>query len=327
PEIFGIRIRKYSAEVIKNTEVFFTVFGTDLPSDGYFLSTTDRCEDSGRSDILDKMIISLKTDAIFKNAVRLHAPEGVPFSEKYPTFQVCNKASTSLNKVMLQITAPRSKTASATWAIVLICCITLVISAYCSGANFAYMRMSINDVALIMDNGEEPHKTHARKIFKYRKQSNWLICTMAVMNILVNTIFTIAVSWLLEEHKYGSILQYIVPTVMIVLLAEILPQVREIYSEEKLKTLIKVQSKKMEEAAQGDILARIADFPKKTVQDMMTPMEDAFVLSGSETLDLKLLVTILEKGYTRIPVFEEKNKSNISTVLNVKVCLKIDGFL
>ncbi|EYC38773.1 hypothetical protein Y032_0697g1615 [Ancylostoma ceylanicum] len=103
--------------------------------------------------------------------------------------------------------------------------------------------------------------------------------------------------------------------------------VREIYSEEKLKTLIKVQSKKMEEAAQGDILARIADFPKKTVQDMMTPMEDAFVLSGSETLDLKLLVTILEKGYTRIPVFEEKNKSNISTVLNVKVCLKIDGFL
>ncbi|KAL6735481.1 hypothetical protein Aduo_005919 [Ancylostoma duodenale] len=74
----------------------------------------------------------------------------------------------------------------------------------------------------------------------------------------------------------------------------------------------------MEEAAQGDILARIADFPKKTVQDMMTPMEDAFVLSGSETLDLKLLVTILEKGYTRIPVYEEKNKSNISTVLNVK---------
>ncbi|EPB67849.1 hypothetical protein ANCCEY_13063 [Ancylostoma ceylanicum] len=97
-----------------------------------------------------------------------------------------------------------------------------------------------------------------------------------------------------------------------------LSKVREIYSEEKLKTLIKVQSKKMEEAAQGDILARIADFPKKTVQDMMTPMEDAFVLSGSETLDLKLLVTILEKGYTRIPVFEEKNKSNISTVLNVK---------
>ncbi|KIH59541.1 hypothetical protein ANCDUO_10220 [Ancylostoma duodenale] len=96
------------------------------------------------------------------------------------------------------------------------------------------------------------------------------------------------------KHKYGAILQYIVPTVMIVLLAEILPQsvcnrfglrlaaktrhitlllfivcapiawplskvvdyilgreVREIYSEEQLKTLIKVQSKKMEEAAQG----------------------------------------------------------------------------
>ncbi|KAK6736863.1 hypothetical protein RB195_019512 [Necator americanus] len=246
-EIFGVRVNKEPAEVIRNTEVFFTVFGTNLPSDSYFLSTTDRCE------------------------------------------------------------------------------------------------------------------THARKIFKYRKQSNWLICTMAVTNILVNTIFTIAVSWLLEEHKYGSVLKYIVPTIMIVLLAEILPQsvcnrsglklaaktrhitlilfvvcapvawplskiidwvlgreVREIFSEEKLKTLIKVQSKKMEVAAQGDILARIADFPKKTVQEMMTPMEDAFVLSDCNKLDLKLLVAILEKGYTRIPVYADKKKSNISAVLNVK---------
>ncbi|VDM67497.1 unnamed protein product [Strongylus vulgaris] len=68
-------------------------------------------------------------------------------------------------------------------------------------------------------------------------------------------------------------------------------EVREIYSEEKLKTLIKVQSKKMEEAAQGDILARIAEFPKKTVQDMMTPIEDAFIVSGGDTLDLKDLAT------------------------------------
>ncbi|VDL72993.1 unnamed protein product [Nippostrongylus brasiliensis] len=101
------------------------------------------------------------------------------------------------------------------WLILLVCAITLLISAYCSGANFAYMRMSINDVVLIMENGDEPHKvgdfrawqdfrarpaladsecdlfkTHARKIFKIRKQSNWLICTMATMNIVVNAIFT-----------------------------------------------------------------------------------------------------------------------------------------
>ncbi|KAK6736861.1 hypothetical protein RB195_019512 [Necator americanus] len=360
-EIFGVRVNKEPAEVIRNTEVFFTVFGTNLPSDSYFLSTTDRCEDSDSSDILDKVIIRLRTDAVFKNAVRLHATQGVPFSDKHPAFQLCNKGSATLNKALLQVTAPRSDSIATTWIILLVCAITLIISAYCSGANFAYMRMSINDMALIMDNGDEPHKTHARKIFKYRKQSNWLICTMAVTNILVNTIFTIAVSWLLEEHKYGSVLKYIVPTIMIVLLAEILPQsvcnrsglklaaktrhitlilfvvcapvawplskiidwvlgreVREIFSEEKLKTLIKVQSKKMEVAAQGDILARIADFPKKTVQEMMTPMEDAFVLSDCNKLDLKLLVAILEKGYTRIPVYADKKKSNISAVLNVK---------
>ncbi|VDO96485.1 unnamed protein product [Heligmosomoides polygyrus] len=159
-------------------------------------------------------------------------------------------------------------------------------------------------------------ETHARKIIRYRKQSNWLICTMAVMNILVNTIFTNTISLLLENRKYGEILKYAVPTILIVLLAEILPQVREVYSEDKLKALIKVQSKKMEEAAQGDILARIADFPKKTIEDMMTPMEDAFIISGSDRLDL--LVTILEKGFTRIPVFEEKNRFNLFAMLNVK---------
>lgn len=37
----------------------------------------------------------------------------------------------------------------------------------------------------------------------------------------------------------------------------------------------------------ADILARIADFPKKTIEDMMTPMEDAFIISGSDRLDVK----------------------------------------
>ncbi|CAJ0605534.1 unnamed protein product, partial [Cylicocyclus nassatus] len=319
--------------------------------------------DSRRIDILDKKVILLATDAVFENAVRLHVPDGIPLSEKYPSFQICHDNATSMDRMMLQVTAKQTELPITTWAIVLICTVTLIISGYCSGTNFAYMRMSINDMALIMENGQEPHKTHARKIFKYRKQSNWLICTMAAMNILVNTIFTLGISWLVEPTAYGDILKFVIPTIMIVMLGEIVPQsicnrfgleiaastrhitlllfiicapvayplsriidyvlgreVREIYSEEKLEALIKVQSKQMEEAAQGDIIARIADFPKKTVEEMMTPIEDAFILSSSDTLDQKLLAAILEKGYTRIPVYEERNKSNISTVLNVKAC-------
>uniref|UniRef100_A0A1I7X5B1 CBS domain-containing protein n=1 Tax=Heterorhabditis bacteriophora TaxID=37862 RepID=A0A1I7X5B1_HETBA len=53
------------------------------------------------------------------------------------------------------------------------------------------------------------------------------------------------------------------------------------------------------------------------VQDMMTPIEDAFLLNSTDQLDNKLLVTIVEKGYTRVPVYKE-NRSNISMVLNVK---------
>ncbi|XGW09265.1 hypothetical protein V3C99_011513 [Haemonchus contortus] len=360
-DIFGLRTKKDTTEITKDTKVYFIVFGTGLPRDGYFLSSTDRCEDWDSKYILTKEGISLKTNEVYKNAVRLEAPEGVPFSVKFSTFHLCHKSAISLNKVLLQV---RDKGQNdlflPVWVIVLICIATLVISSYCSGANFAYMRMSINDMALLSETGEEPHKTHARKIIKYRKQSNWLICTMALANILVNTIFTNGIAALVEPHKYGEILKYVVPTVFIVLLGEMLPQsvcnrfglvlaaktrhvtlilfvicapiawplsklidfflgreVREIYSEEKLKALIKVQAKKMEEAAQ-DILARIADFPKKTVEDMMTPMEDTFAVSGNDKLDVKLLVTILEKGFTRIPVHEEKNRLHLTSVLNVK---------
>ncbi|WKX95048.1 hypothetical protein Q1695_011923 [Nippostrongylus brasiliensis] len=360
-EIFGLRIGRSTTVVKRGHPVFLTVFGINLPSGGYYLSTTDRCEDSDNADILVKAKVPLQTTTVYENAVSLTTSESIPFSQKHKTFQLCNKGSTSLNKVLLQLMEEDDDSYVPLWLILLVCAITLLISAYCSGANFAYMRMSINDVVLIMENGDEPHKTHARKIFKIRKQSNWLICTMATMNIVVNAIFTATLVILIKGVRYEQVLQYAIPTILIVVLAEILPQsicnrsglmlaaktrhitiflfiicapiawplskvvdfllgreAREIYSEEKLKALIKVQSKKMEEAAQGDILARIADFPKKTVQDMMTPMEDTFMVSSSERLDVKLLVSILEKGYTRIPVYEEKNRLNLSAVLNVK---------
>ncbi|KJH45725.1 phage tail component protein [Dictyocaulus viviparus] len=359
-KILGTRVGKRPAELPSDSEAFFTVFGNNLPVNDYFLSTTDRCEaffkdsffkDFDSPDIVEKKIMPLTTDRVFKEAVRLHASDGVSFSEKFSTYHICNKNAGSYNKLLLQVTAQKYEGLWTPRMSLVICIVTIVISAYCSGISFAFMRMSINDMLLITENGDEPHKSYAKKIVKYRKQSNWLICTMAVMNCLVNCFFTTTISSILEQHNYNYLVRIAVSTLIIVLLAEILPQsvgnryglmlaaktrhitlllfiicapiayplsrlidyvlgreVREIYSVEKLKTLIKMQSKKMEEKAQGDILARIVDFPKKTVQDMMTPMEDAFVF----------LVTMLEKGYTRIPVFEDKNRYNLHTVLNVK---------
>ncbi|KAK5972948.1 hypothetical protein GCK32_019787, partial [Trichostrongylus colubriformis] len=65
-EIFGLRLQKDTTEISADATVYFIVFGTGLPRDGYFLSSTDRCEDSENIDILVKKTIPLGTVGVFK---------------------------------------------------------------------------------------------------------------------------------------------------------------------------------------------------------------------------------------------------------------------
>nr|XP_020021574.1 metal transporter CNNM3 isoform X3 [Castor canadensis]XP_020021575.1 metal transporter CNNM3 isoform X3 [Castor canadensis] len=61
----------------------------------------------------------------------------------------------------------------------------------------------------------------------------------------------------------------------------------------------------------------------RTVEDVLTPLQDCFMLDASAVLDFGVLASIMQSGYTRIPVYEEE-RSNIVDMLYLKDLVFVD---
>ncbi|XP_037607759.1 metal transporter CNNM3 isoform X2 [Sebastes umbrosus] len=61
----------------------------------------------------------------------------------------------------------------------------------------------------------------------------------------------------------------------------------------------------------------------KTVEDILTPLKDCFMLASSAVLDFSTMSEIMQSGYTRVPIYEEE-KSNIVEILYVKDLALVD---
>ncbi|VTJ68026.1 metal transporter CNNM3 isoform X2 [Marmota monax] len=61
----------------------------------------------------------------------------------------------------------------------------------------------------------------------------------------------------------------------------------------------------------------------RTVEDVLTPLEDCFMLDASAVLDFSVLASIMQSGHTRIPVYEEE-RSNIVDMLYLKDLAFVD---
>lgn len=61
----------------------------------------------------------------------------------------------------------------------------------------------------------------------------------------------------------------------------------------------------------------------KTVEDILTPLKDCFMLPSTAVLDFSTMSEIMQSGYTRVPVYEEE-RSNIVEILYVKDLALVD---
>ncbi|XP_073685277.1 metal transporter CNNM3 isoform X2 [Garra rufa] len=61
----------------------------------------------------------------------------------------------------------------------------------------------------------------------------------------------------------------------------------------------------------------------KTVEDILTPLKDCFMLPSTAVLDFNTMSEIMQSGYTRVPVYEEE-RSNIVEILYVKDLALVD---
>ncbi|XP_046870866.1 metal transporter CNNM3 isoform X2 [Hypomesus transpacificus] len=61
----------------------------------------------------------------------------------------------------------------------------------------------------------------------------------------------------------------------------------------------------------------------KTVEDILTPLKDCFMLPSTAMLDFSTMSEIMQSGYTRVPIYEEE-RSNIIEILYVKDLALVD---
>lgn len=248
------------------------------------------------------------------------------------------------------------------WLQIILICLLLTMSGLFSGLNLGLMALDRTELKIIQNTGTESEKKYAKAIAPIRKMGNYLLCTLLLGNVLVNSSLTI----LLDDLTSGLV-AVIGSTLAIVIFGEILPQaicsrhglavgantvwitkffmlvtfplsfpisklldlvlgeeIGNVYNRDRLKELIRVTNEYHDlQKDEVNIISGALELSKKTVTDVMTKLDDVFMLPYNTSLDFEAMSHIMKQGYTRIPIYEEE-RSNIIALLNIKDLAFVD---
>ncbi|XP_067297533.1 metal transporter CNNM2 isoform X1 [Pseudorasbora parva] len=249
------------------------------------------------------------------------------------------------------------------WLQVTFISMLLCLSGMFSGLNLGLMALDPMELQIVQNCGTEKEKNYARKIEPVRSQGNYLLCSLLLGNVLVNTTLTI----LLDDIAGSGLIAVVMSTIGIVIFGEIVPQaicsrhglavgantifltkffmlltfpasypvsklldyllgqeIGTVYNREKLLEMLRVTDPYNDLVKEElNIIQGALELRTKTVEDVMTPLRDCFMIAGDATLDFNSMSEIMESGYTRIPVFEG-DRSNIVDLLFVKDLAFVD---
>ncbi|XP_022595519.1 metal transporter CNNM4-like [Seriola dumerili] len=246
--------------------------------------------------------------------------------------------------------------------VILICCL-LVLSGMFSGLNLGLMALDPMELRIVQSCGTDKEKKYARKIEPIRSKGNYLLCSLLLGNVLVNTTLTI----LLDDLIGSGLGAVVASTIGIVIFGEIVPQalcsrhglavgantiqvtkffmfltfplsfpvsklldvllgqeIGTVYNREKLVEMLKVTEPYNDLVKEElNMIQGALELRTKTVEDVMTPLGNCFMIQADAVLDFNTMSEIMESGYTRIPVYDDE-RSNIVDILYVKDLAFVD---
>lgn len=105
------------------------------------------------------------------------------------------------------------------WTTILFVILLLTLSGLFSGLNLGLMSLTPHDLTVIQEAGTPNDRIYAKRIFPVRKRGNFLLCTILLGNVLVNSTTTILLDTLIS-----GIAAVAGATLAIVIFGEIIPQ-------------------------------------------------------------------------------------------------------
>lgn len=248
------------------------------------------------------------------------------------------------------------------WLQIMFIAMLLVLSGLFSGLNLGLMALDRTELKIIENTGTDKEKKCAKSILPVRKLGNYLLCTLLLGNVMVNSTLTI----LLDDLTSGLV-AVIAATFGIVIFGEIVPQaicsrhglavgartiyitklfmlltfplsfpisklldyilgeeIGNVYNRERLKELIKVTNEYHDlEKDEVNIISGALELRRKTVLDVMTKLDDVYMVPYDAILDFESMSDIMKQGYTRIPIYDGE-RSNIMALLNIKDLAFVD---
>ena len=259
--------------------------------------------------------------------------------------------------------SPGTGSASVDMLIIYLCILVMVsLSALFSGLTLGLLGLDKTGLEIVMGGGSKEEREHAKKIYPVRKDGNRLLCTLLLGNVAVNALLSITLAEIASSIIgflastaliviFGEILPqalcsryalYIGATtlpivnVFLVLLAPMAvplawclnhmldEDVGTVHTRREMLHYMKLHIKRGElDDESGNVMRGALEMKEKHVHEVMTPLEDVYMLPESTRLSFKIVREIFEQGFSRVPVFRGE-RQHIVGLLFVKDLIFVD---